>query len=453
MIDQLFGYQQFGSAWLREDWFRFLADEMGLGKSVQAITAKPPTARGLVICPANLRINWFREIKQWSGHHAFALSRYDQAPPRTVPWTVVSYEYALTNRAELEAVRYDVLVLDESHYVCRRDAARSNAIFGRSGDGGIARSVERVWWLTGTPILTSPADLWLPFRFSGHTQLSYDAWCAKFCFMTNRGREWVPTGLRPEPEVAEELRLLIKNSGFVLRRLKEDVLKDLPPLFYQHCEVEADLKAPDTIQSVGTLGMGQVELERRLVEHAMEGEEFKRDELAVLQGLAKSVTTLRRYLGLLKVAGAVQLVHDELSARAYGKILIACEYLDTLEAIGHQLSPWGVGVIRGETVPEARYAILDQFRDDPDLRVLLMQTRAGGVGINAIAADQVLVVECPWTPAQLQQLVARCHRIGQTRAVTARVLSLAHDPMDAAIIRLVVRRAKDIRLVLGDGGS
>lgn len=448
-----FPFQVYGAQWLGQDLHthRFLADEMGLGKSVQAITAVPALARALVICPAGLRTNWAREVATWAHvgcRTAYVLQRFNHPPAPHAPWTVCSYEYALENAAELSLMRYDVVILDEAHYVCRRDSQRTDAVFGRGGAGGIARSVGRVWWLTGTPILTSPADLWLPFRFAGYTSLTYDKWCEKFCFMTNRRGKWHPTGMRTEPEVGQELQRLVRESGFVLRRLKEDVLKDLPPLFYTRLVVEPGLD-PRLVEMVEEYG-NQLTLEMRLVEHAMSGAEFREDELAVLQGLAQSTTTLRRYLGLQKVGPAVQMVSEELKAGAYRKILIGCEFLATIAALVARFHTFEVLVIEGDTPQAERYRILERFHADPNLRVLVMQTRAGGVGLNITAADQVLCIECPWTPAQLQQLAGRCHRIGQARAVTARVMSLSTEPMDEAIVRCVVRRARHIREVLSD---
>ena len=439
---QLFDYQQKGVEFLKTLPKLMLADEPGLGKSAQVIVAAGSSGHHLIVCPAIMRRAWLREYWTWASKFSLIPQVVEKLSDRANKHgpVICSYEYAHANSLRLAEHRWDTLILDEAHLVKSHKAQRTHALLGRQG---IGRNAARIWWLTGTPMEHSPADLWLPLFFSGVTKLSRDAFLSMYC-EGYRGPdgEFRVTGVNKR--TLGLLAMELKASGFFLRRTKKEVGIQLPALTIS--ELATDNQTPPS--EFPDLDLTKMERERELLAHVIgDVSKFNEAMLAELQADAESVSTLLRYLGLCKVRATANLVLQELEAREYDAIVIGYKHKQVGDALQSHLSPrleGGLYRIDGDTPILLRDSQINHFQASQTPRIMLLQIKAGGVGITLTAASQAIVVEAPWDPATLDQFFARLHRIGQINPVTGRIVTLNKEPLDRAILNVVARKANDI---------
>lgn len=170
------------------------------------------------------------------------------------------------------------------------------------------------------------------------------------------------------------------------------------------------------------------------------------DMLRILEGLSKSVSTLRRYQGLQKIGPTIELVKAELEANAYKKIVIFCIHTDVIKALREGLRKLGVVTLYGGTPPETRQRNIDNFQSNNEHspRIFIGNIQAAGTAITLTNANQVIFVEQDWVPGNNAQAAMRCHRIGQTRPVFVRYLSLGHGTLDGRISDICARKTKNL---------
>lgn len=444
-----FLYQIAGSAWLARHRFALLADEMGLGKTIQAIRGldRIRAARALVICPSVARINWLREFEMWSELKpdvAIMTTLSDKVPQ--AGYVICSFDYATENAQELAKHKWDRVIIDEAHMVKAFDAQRSKAIMGKDG---IIRSAEGVWLITGTPAPNHPGELWIMLYTFGVTKLKYDAFINHYCVV-------VPTTYGPKVVSAKadripELKQLL--SIIMLRRLKKDVMKQLPPISYGHVSVSAGLVDLEILPSFTQYFMPtnrraelNAELNRQqellaAVESNMKPNQD--NKLQAIAAIADSVSTLRRYIGLQKCEAAIEIIARELEANAYQKIVIFAIHRDVIETMRVGLRKFGAVVIYGGTDPEKRQKNIDRFQNNPKYRVFIGNIHAAGTAITLTAAHNVTFVEQDWVPGNNAQAIMRCHRIGQENHVYVRFIVL-DGTLDAKIAFVVKRKTEQL---------
>lgn len=423
---KLFPYQVEGAEWLSNQRRALLADEMGLGKSAQAITAADEILADsiLVVCPAVARENWKREFAKFS--------RFPRQP------VISSYE-GIVSAFQTGAPwqKFDLAIIDESHFAKNPEAERTKALLGKNG---LVHHVERMWFLSGTPMPNHPGELWPIMFTTGRTTLKYDVFCRRYCKFVPGFRQHLQiTGAKAER--VEELRE--KLAPIMLRRTVEDVGMQLPELFFGDVVVEP---CPVKLSREQFENATKEELWLR---KRLEGlDEFNPKEMRLLEAIARSVSTLRLYNGLQKVDSVAQMVNEELESNQYSKIVIFGVHRAVLQGLHDKLySDFWPAIINGETSERERQERIDRFQKGKRSRVLLCNIRAAGTAITLTAADQVLFVESEWSPGDNRQATKRCHRIGQTRPVRARFVGIANS-IDEKIQRINRRKAQDIRAVL-----
>lgn len=422
---KLFPYQVEGAEWLSDQRRALLADEMGLGKSAQAITAADDILadRILVVCPAVARENWKREFQKFS--------KYPRQP------VVASYESIVSAyQSTAPWQTFDLVIADESHFTKNPEAERTKALIGK---GGLIHAAERMWFLTGTPMPNHPGELWAILFTTGRTKLSYDAFCRRYCkFVPGYKQHLQITGAKEEH--IDELRKLL--APIMLRREISDVGMQLPDLFFGDVVVEA-CPVKLSKEQFENATKEEIWLRKRL----QDLDEFNPQHMRLLEAVARSVSTLRLYNGLQKIDAVAGMVDSELCAGQYGKIVLFGVHREVLQQLERKLMHHGGHVINGATPAWQRQEFIDQFQSDPRYRVLICNIRTAGTAITLTAADQVLFVESEWSPGDNRQATKRCHRIGQTRPVTARFVGIANS-IDEKIQRINRRKAQDIRAVL-----
>lgn len=427
-MKELSQYQSEGAEFLTKERFRLLADQPGLGKTAQVIVAADMVRaeRILVICPAVARINWDREFQEWS-IYAPEFKICVQLSDEPASKTIVSYEYATANSEKLIKLPWDLVVCDESHFIKEPEAKRTQRIYGKSG---VIRKTNRLWCLSGTPAPNHVGELWAMLYTFGATSLSYESFIDRYCdtrpTFYHGKRETKVTGTKKSaiPEIKKIL------SKVMLRRLKSEVLKDLPPIKFETLTVEGS-PLPDVIR----LDMGQVKKEEALVSEA--------DLDLVLEKLGKSVSTLRRYVGLQKVEAVAEIVTQELTDGAYPKIVIFAIHTDVIAMLKNSFQSFNPVVVNGSVKSSDRQNAIDTFQTKADCRVFLGNISAAGTAITLTAADQVLFVEQSWTPGDNAQAADRCHRRGQTMPVTVRMVALA-DSIDEKVTAVLKKKTEQL---------
>lgn len=385
----LYDYQGEGVRHLLSSSSSLLADDMGLGKTRQAVVAArlvPGADPVLVVCPANLRINWQREINAIDQDGRVGMVGQD-AEWLGAGWVVVNYERlgAVVQAIGDGQVRFRAVLYDEAHYLKEPDTARTRNAFLLSAH------IERRFLLTATPILNREGELHTLLRLSGH-----------------------PIGEIPLADFQAEyagspdLRkgLADRLSEWMLRRRK-DVLKTLKGKSHDVQFVE--------------LGTDQMDEYRRLLADA--------DMTAIVK-----IGKLRRTLEMMKASWLIETV-SSLSEDA--KSIIFCEYIESVEALAEEFGKAGIKVVTftGENSAIRKQRAVDTFMVDPEVKVFIGTTSAAGVGLNLTAANYVFFATLPWTAAAKRQAEDRAYRNGQTRHVTV-MIPVVVGSIDEQIVEL-----------------
>lgn len=446
MSNDLFPFQLEGASWLAERRVALLADEMRLGKSPQTVRAcdEIKAERILVVAPAVARINWAREFERWSERKRAVQALLQLCDVPVAPVVTCSYEYATRETRKLKREEWDVLVLDEVHFLKSVDARRSHAIFGRDG---LVRSAKRIWALSGTPAPNHAGEIWILLYTFGVTKLGYEEWVSKYCatVRTGFGNGYKIVGTKREkiPELKTMLASCMK------RRTMREVRPQIKSPLYSQFVVE-----PGSVEGLVNLDAelhAVLEKQRSLLTSSLSREGMTDDEkLRMLEGLAGSVSTLRRYLGLQKVAPAFELVSEELKAKNYAKIVIFCIHKDVARALEKRFRAEGFGVatITGETDPATRQEAQDRFNSDSNVRVFIGNILAAGTNITLAAARDILFVEQDWVPGNNAQAARRCAHLKNEDQISVRFLAVA-SALDESVTRTLARKTSELEKIFG----
>jgi SWI/SNF-related matrix-associated actin-dependent regulator 1 of chromatin subfamily A len=418
-MGELFAYQRTGASFLGGRHRALLADGMGLGKSPQAIAACDAVGarRVAVICPAVARINWQREFDRWSKipDRELFIESYDKVAQRG------------DAHSRIKAMQPDVLILDEAHYLKTRTSKRTKALYGQycRGDGLVAVA-ERVWLLTGTPAPNDVSEIYSHLKALWPELLpapgTYEAYVKAYTVF-----ESTPYGLKIlGNKNIKELREKLKP--IMLRRRAEDVLKDLPAITWSDVAIEAEqVRIDDTQPEVAEL------LE------ALKNDTPLPDSTAM--------ASIRRLTGMAKAPAIARLLAEELATKAYDKVIVFAHHKAVIQHLEEALREFSPVVITGETPPKVRQAAIDSFQASPRVRVFIGNIQAASTAITLTAASQVVFAEASWTPADNAQAAKRAHRIGQTRPVMVRMISLAGS-IDEAVTRVLARKSRLVSQLL-----
>ncbi len=437
MKSALFNYQILGADWLVTMRHALLADEPGLGKSAQTIRAADHLRlkRILVICPAIARINWLREFDIWSEYtRDFQIVERLGETIRPQASLICSFDYAIRN-AESLAQPWDLVIIDEVHFLKSVGAKRAKAVLGK---GSLVHQAGRVYALSGTPAPNHAGELWLILFVFGVTRLAYQDFLNRYCDQAPTPYGFKVVGTKKS--MIPELKGLL--SKIMLRRKAEEVLKDLPPVFYTQLTV-----APGYVELTPEMTL-QVETERQYTIDKIDQMDRLDNQAAVrmLEALAQSISTLRRYNGLQKVEAAIQLIKTELELGLYSKIVVFGIHKEVVRRIAAAF-PEAV-LVTGDTSPAQRQVAIDSFQNDPKVKIFVGNIKAAGTAITLTAAHQVLFVEQEWTPGDNDQASRRVRRIGQKHFVICRFMSLA-TPLDEKITNILRKKTSDLTSLLG----
>src|SRR5262245_5875195 len=344
-------YQLEGIAFLMPRHAALLADEMGLGKTIQTILAlrlllqAGLVRRTLLVCPKPLVFNWCRELRSWAEDLPFEVIggplparrtawRVSSAPLKIVNYEVLTRDFAVVDD---ESVHFDLVILDEAQRIKNRESKTAQVV------RGLRRS--RSWALTGTPIENKPDDLVNLFAFIDAERI-------------------------PPDTPAKELPKL--TADCILRRTKEDVLDDMPPKVVQDVVLEltpAQREAYDLAETEGVIHLNEL------------GDTISVRHVFELVMRLKQICNFDPRTG--ESAKLERLVADDAEVAESGrKAIVFSQWVEPLEVVAEALAPFGALQYHGKVASSQRVGILDRFRNDPDLHVLLMSYGTGSVGLN-----------------------------------------------------------------------
>lgn len=414
---ELWGFQRANLAYALRRRNTLIGDQPGLGKTPTAIAFanEVQAKRVLVICPANIRMQWAKKIQEWSTMpwtgtrrtHVIMKTSHGVSP--VAPWTIVSYDMCRVPAIWKALARewYDVLIIDEAHYLKTVDARRTRAVFG-GGDAPVAASIasrcERILALTGTPLPNRPREAYTLARhlnFDSIHWLSEDGFKARFNPSIKRttpeGKIFVDERTGRHAELQSRLR-----ANFMTRHLKREVMPQLK------------LPAYDIIQLEETGPVKQALLAESLLD--IDPEMLEGADAAILG----QVAAVRKQMGVALAPQIADYV-DMLIDGGEEKIVLFAWHVEVMNILEERLHKHGVSRIDGSTSSTQRDRRKQAFIENPRVQIMLGNLLAMGVGTDGLqhVSSHVLIAEPDWTPGNNQQAIDRLDRGGQTRTVQA----------------------------------
>jgi SNF2 family DNA or RNA helicase len=440
-------------AFLRSNGFGgVLADEMGLGKTLQVLAHLAAASRtkgspSLVVCPTSLVFNWAAEATRWTPqlrvlalHGSDRHDRFGGIPDSDL--VITSYALLRRDLDLYREVSFDTVILDEAQHIKNRQTQNAQAVKS-------IRAAHRLV-LTGTPLENSVLDLWS----------LYDFLMPGYLGTANDFRERYEVPIVRERDAGSMQRLARRIRPFLLRRMKKEVVKDLPGKLEQVAYCELGREQAEVYQQILS------QTRREVADAGAEGASPK-NRLLVLTALLR----LRQVccdLRLLNVQGnqGDGTAIDDTDAGVGAKVQLFSELLDEIVDGGHRALVFSqftsmLDLLRAELdareLPychldgstKDRGAVVERFQKDASIPVFLISLKAGGVGLNLTGADTVIHFDPWWNPAVEDQATDRAHRIGQTRVVTSYKL-IARGTVEEKILTLQRRKRELLSATLAD---
>lgn len=417
----LYPYQKEGVAFIEQNnGNALIADEMGLGKTVQSIAylqLHPEKRPALIISPAIVKYKWAREIVKWMTNPGSIQILEGITPDKNInaDMVICNYDILYDWHKQLKKIPFEIIIADECHYFKNNDAKRTKAV------KALKRNVPNMIALSGTPIETSPIDIYNasnmlnPDLFKNRLEFGIE-----FCAAHHNGREWVFNG-------ASNLSRLhgILSNSIMIRRKKKDVLKELPPKSYSFVPFEID--------NPKDYDLAQNNFEQWIIDN----KKSRRSLSSPKAAYRAQINALKQIAVKGKLDNTIKWIQEFLESGE--KLVVFCYHTDTINAIVKAFNNKAVK-IDGKTRNKDK-AIQD-FQTKSDILLCVAQVKAAGIGIELTAASNVAVIELPWNPATLDQAIDRVHRIGQKRKVMVHYL-LALNTIEENIAKIIDRRKKN----------
>jgi SWI/SNF-related matrix-associated actin-dependent regulator of chromatin subfamily A-like protein 1 len=421
-----------------------LADDPGLGKSLMAILVAMAlgASRVLTIAPAIGRVSWPLEIRRWwpemahftrvPSHNAFPSSLLDDRIFLILSYDVFSHGASLRRwNGPLRERAWDLLILDEAHYLKEGSSNRTRAIYGdRFGHRGIQSTANRVLLLTGSPTPNHAAELFPHYRTFWPDLLSHDGKPLGQTDFEERYTKYTDGAWGRAIHGSQGQDILREAfAPVLLRRRRRDVLGELPPL-----QVE------DVPLLIKPGGPGDYVPHRDTIDRLMA---VPVDTLPdALRADEVHLATLRRFLGEVKAMPAAEWAREKLST-GVDKILLFAWHTGVIDTLAKLLLDFNPVTITGATPTALRAHNVGLFQQDPGTRVFVGQIKAAGTAITLTAASHIGIVEPSWVPGENEQVVARAWRMGQVRPVLASFLYVPGS-LDQRIMRAFRRKASEL---------
>ncbi|MFX0183360.1 MAG: DEAD/DEAH box helicase [Candidatus Hodarchaeota archaeon] len=453
----LYPFQLAGVEFMSQRNNTLLSDEMGLGKSIESIgfINLNNFEKILIVCPNTLKLNWKNELEKWlikDYKIHIAESNLHFGIPKDINIIIINYDILLDSvkkkncgdielRSELKQ-DFDLLIADEVHK-CKNNKTLRAKLFYK------IKAKKKVY-LTGTPVLNKVGELFHiinsldPKTFPNRWRFLH-----RFTNFYHNGYGYVSEGGKNLDELNRLLR-----STIMIRRLKRDVLKELPPKARQIIEIPANGLENIIEKEQQTLGIYEELLSRlkadlELSKLSDDPEEYRQavKNLKMASGIAfTEIARIRHETALAKLPVTIDYIKDLLEE--HDKIVIFAHHRDVIQSIFNNFKEIAV-YLTGECNIQHRQDAIDNFQNNSNIRIFIGSIQAAGVGITLTASNFVLFVEMDWVPSNMEQGIDRLHRIGTINPVLAQYFVL-QDSIDAKMAKTIIEKQELIEKALGD---
>jgi len=407
-----------------------LADDMGLGKTTSTVVAALETEskKVLIICPASLKINWQREIQNYTDRPIYICDgkKYEDADFVIVNYDIIKNFHDPQNKENSLILKsnFDLIIIDEAHYIQNSSAQRTKLI------NSFVKDVDRLWLLTGTPMTSRPMNYYnLLNLIESPVAANWMAYVVRYCngyqFKVGNRKVWNVTGASH----LEELR--DRTSKQVLRRLKTDVL-DLP----------------DKIITPVYLRLKSKEYEELMGEY-YDWYDKNPDESSSLTVQFTKLTKVRQVIAKEKINSTIELIENILEQDK--KVIVFTNFTETLQTINSHFGKKSV-YLDGSCSPKQRQDAVDRFQNDENIKVFVGNLKAAGVGITLTAAEAVIMNDLSFVPSDHSQAEDRSYRYGQKSNVSV-YYPIFENTIEGVIYDILNHKKNIFETVMGDNIS
>ena len=442
---KLRNYQKEGVKWINylyeNNFGGCLADDMGLGKTLQTITMltkvyrrpTPNPSPTLIIMPRSLLFNWQDELKKFAPQLTYYTYYGQQRDLKeAMKQQLILTTYALV-RNDIEQFReqeFHYIILDESQNIKNLQSQTTQAVLLLNGRHRLA--------LSGTPIENNLTELYSLYRFLNPAMLGT---------LDDFNRQYAsPIQHDADKEATESLRR--KIFPFMLRRLKKDVLKELPDRMEQTLYVEMEPSHAQFYEE-------RRRYYQQAIQQSIKTQGLEKSQMMMFQALSelRRIASVPESLSDGAIASPkIPLLCEQVEEAVAGghKVVIFFNFIAGIELVGERLTELGIDYTTMTGSTRDRRAVVERFQNDPGCRALLMTLKTGGVGLNLTVADTVYIFEPWWNKAAEEQAINRLHRIGQKAKVMSYAL-ITRDTIEEKI-RLLQQQKQDLAdsLITGD---
>lgn len=437
-------YQKYGYHWitylLENNLGACLADDMGLGKTLQAIAVitnlhkKKLSEKTLIVMPKSLVFNWESEINKFSPELKVGIyygTNRDMETFKNYEVILTTYGTIRNDIEELKDIKLDFVILDESQNIKNIYSQANKAIMLLNARYRLA--------LSGTPIENNLLEIYSLFRFLNPTMLGS---------IENFNRYYMlPIQKDNDKNAMEELKKRI--YPFILRRVKKEVLKDLPEKIEKTLFIEMNKEQKRFYE------------ERRayyynLVHLSIKTNGLNKSQFSILQALNElrqiascpenKNPALYSNKKIAVIENAIEAVKNN------HKVLIFANYLSSIDSICRELSERGIKYLSMTGDTKDRHSLVDKFQNDSSYKVFVMTLKTGGVGLNLTAADTIFIYDPWWNKTVENQAIDRAYRLGQDNTVFAYKMILK-DTIEEKILTLQKAKSLLIENLISDEGA
>jgi SWI/SNF-related matrix-associated actin-dependent regulator 1 of chromatin subfamily A len=405
-----------------------LADDMGLGKTTSTIIAalESGSKKVLIICPATLKINWKREIENYSDKSVYIAEGKNFSTD--ADFVIINYDIIKNfhdtkkkGESQILDANFDLVVVDEAHYIKNATAQRTKLI------NDLVKKVDRLWLLTGTPMTSRPIDYFnLLSLIESPVAKNWMAYAIRYCqgyqFNVGGRKVWNVMGASN----LEELR--DRTSGLTLRRLKENVL-DLPDKIITPVYLRLKSKMYEEI-------MGEY----------YDWYDKNPEESKSLTVQFTKLTKIRQVIADEKISQTIELAENIVEQGK--KVIIFCNFTDSLNKICEHFGKASVKVDGSMSKPERQHSV-DSFQENDKIKVFVGNIKAAGVGITLTAAEAVIMNDLSFLPSDHAQAEDRAYRYGQKNNVLV-YYPIFENTIEGIIYDILNNKKQVIATVMGD---
>lgn len=409
-----------------------LADDMGLGKTTAAVIASLESGakKILIVCPASLKINWEREIKNYTDRRILLIEGKKWGS--TFDYYIINYDilknFHTTDKSEdseayqlITNAGFDLAIVDEAHYISNSTAQRTKLL------NDILSKIPKVWLLTGTPMTSRPINYYNLLKIvESPLTLNWQSYVFRYCagyqFRVGNRKVWNTSGASNLDELRE------KTKNLVLRRMKTDIL-DLPEKIITPVYLE---------------------LQSRFYDHELE--DFIRISKENRQSESVSVTLnrlmkLRQLIAIEKVPYTCEFIDKFVEQDK--KVIVFTNFTASLDMLHEKYKKNSV-ILDGRMSKEKRQESVDKFQNNDKIKIFISNIKAGGVGITLTAAETVIMNDLSFVPADHSQAEDRAYRYGQKNSVLV-YYPVFENTIEIQVYNILQKKKGIIDQVMGDG--